>query len=100
MGTIYKAMDRATGATVAIKLPHMRFESDPAFHARFLREEKIGARLNHPNVVKVLQPRQKSRVYIVTEFVAGQPLRSLMHRHQPMEPEQALGIARQIAEAL
>lgn len=100
MGTIYKAIDRTTGTTVAIKLPFIRFESDPAFHAQFLREEEIGRRLNHPNIAKVFTPRQKSRVYIVTEFVPGVPLRSIMKRHQPLDTEKALNIARQIADAL
>jgi len=100
MGSTYKAIDRSTGATVAIKLPYMRFESDPSFHAQFLREEAIGLRLNHPSIVRVLKPRHKSRVYIVTEFVAGSPLRALLVRHQPMDTDKALGIARQIVDAL
>jgi eukaryotic-like serine/threonine-protein kinase len=100
MASIFKAIDSATGATVAIKVPHLRFESDPAFHARFLREEEIGRRLNHPSIIRVLKPRQKSRVYIVTEYVNGVSLRSLMPRHHPLETEKALGIARQIADGL
>ena len=100
MAAIFKAIDRRTGATVAIKVPYLRYESDPAFHARFLREEEIGRRLNHPNIIKVLKPPHKSRVYIVTEYVNGVPLRSLLRRGQPLETEKALDIARQLAEAL
>lgn len=100
MAAIYKAVDRLTGATVAIKVPFLRFESDPTFHARFIREEEIGRRLSHPNIIRVLKPRQKSRLYIVTEYVNGVPLRSLMKHGEPWEPERALTIVRQIAEAL
>ena len=100
MAAIFKAVDRTTGATVAIKVPYLRYESDPAFHARFLREEAIGRRLHHPNIIKVLTPRQKSRMYIVTEYVDGKPLRSLLRLGQPLETETALHIARQLASAL
>jgi serine/threonine protein kinase len=100
MAAIYKAVDRLTGATVAIKVPFLRFESDPTFHARFIREEEIGRRLSHPNIIRVLKPRQKSRLYIVTEYVNGVPLRSLMKHGEPWDPERALAIVRQIAEAL
>ncbi|HXQ27638.1 MAG TPA: serine/threonine-protein kinase [Gemmatimonadales bacterium] len=100
MAAIYKAVDRLTGATVAIKIPFLRFESDPTFHARFVREEEIGRRLSHPNVVRVLKPRQKSRLYIVTEYVNGAPLRSLMKHGEPLDQDRALAIARQIAEAV
>jgi eukaryotic-like serine/threonine-protein kinase len=100
MAAIFRAIDSVTGATVAIKVPYLRFESDPAFHARFLREEEIGRRLTHPNIIKVLKPRQKSRVYIVTEYVNGVPLRELLESEQPLATEKALDIARQIANAL
>jgi len=100
MAAIYKAVDRLTGATVAVKVPFFRYESDPTFHARFVREEEIGRRLNHPNIIKVLKPRQKSRLYIVTEYVNGVSLASLMKPGEPFETERALALARQLAEAL
>jgi len=100
MASIFRAIDGATGATVAIKIPYLRYESDPAFHARFVREEEIGRRLNHPNIIRVLKPRKKSRMYMVTEFVTGQPLRALLEKGKPLPTEQALDIARQIAGAI
>ena len=100
MASIFKAVDRATGATVAIKVPHLKYESDPAFHARFLRERAIGQRLSHPNILKVLTPRHQSRLYIATEYVDGVPLRSSLTPGQPLDVAQALDIARQIGDAL
>jgi serine/threonine-protein kinase len=100
MASIFKAVDRATGATVAIKVPYLKYESDPAFHARFLRERSIGQRLSHPNILKVLTPRHQSRLYIATEYVDGVPLRSLLTPGQPLDVAQALDIGRQIGEAL
>jgi serine/threonine protein kinase len=100
MAAIFKAVDRATGATVAVKVPYLRYESDPAFHARFRREEEIGRRLNHPNIIRVLKPRQQSRMYIVTEYVNGVPLRALLAPGQPLPTDKALDIARQLAAAV
>ena len=56
MASIFKAEDRASGATVAIKVPYLQFESDVVFYGRFQREEEIGRRLDHPNIIKVLTP--------------------------------------------
>ncbi len=100
MASIFKAVDRATGATVAIKVPHLKYESDPAFHARFLRERAIGQRLSHPNILKVLTPRHQGRLYIATEYVDGVPLRSLLTPGQPLDVAQALDGARQLGDAL
>src|ERR1035441_9270048 len=47
MACIYKARDRKTGQTVAVKVPHMQFESDITGSARFEREEEIGKTLHH-----------------------------------------------------
>src|SRR5271170_2202221 len=53
MATIFKAEDRQNGAkTVAVKVPHLEYESDPTFFSRFQREEKIGLELKHPFILK------------------------------------------------
>jgi len=54
MAKVYRAMDRTTGETVAVKIPFMRFEADPASYTRFQREEEIGSLLNHPSVLRVI----------------------------------------------
>jgi serine/threonine-protein kinase len=100
MASIFKAIDHRTGATVALKVPHLQYESDIAFYQRFEREEKIGQRLDHPNVVRVLVPEKKSRMYLVMEFAEGRSLRTLMKEHQRMSTVDALGITKQICSAL
>src|SRR3974390_736327 len=68
MGTIFKAEDRQNGIQpVAIKVPHLEFESDPNFFSRFQREERTGLELHHPFVLKFIAVENKSRPYIVTE---------------------------------
>jgi len=101
MASIFKAVDRLNGsATVAIKVPYLQFESDVVFYSRFEREEQVGRRLDHPNIIKVLTPARKSRMYIAMEYVEGVSLRALMREKQPLETEKALDFARQICEAL
>jgi eukaryotic-like serine/threonine-protein kinase len=98
--SIFKAVDPRSGVTVTLKVPHLAYGGDPVFHAHFQREGQIGRRLDHPRILKVLPPETQSRVYIVTEYVDGVPLRSLLRPGQPLETRQALDIARQIAAAL
>jgi eukaryotic-like serine/threonine-protein kinase len=100
MASIFKAIDQVDGATVAIKVPYMQFESDVVFYGRFQREEEVGRRLNHPNIIKVLTPKRKSRMYIAMEYVEGLSLRALMREPGGMPTEKALDIARQICEAM
>ena len=100
MATIFKARDLADGRIVVLKIPHLQFEADVVFHNRFLREEEIGARLDHPSVVKVLRPMRKSRVYIVQEFVEGESLRQRLQHEGRLPIDAAVAIASAIAEAL
>jgi eukaryotic-like serine/threonine-protein kinase len=100
MASIFKATDLISGQTVAIKIPYMQFESDVIFYGRFQREEEVLRRLDHPNIIKVVRPRKKSRMYIAMEFIDGVSLREIIRTEQPMKPERALELMRQICEAL
>ena len=100
MASIFKGVDSETSAPVALKVPHMQFESDVVFFERFKREEEIGQRLDHPAIVKVLKPRAKSRMYLAMEYVEGRSLRAMLQSGGPLAGATALDIARQVCEAL
>ena len=100
MASILKAIDTDTGCTVALKVPYPQFEADVVFYERFRREEAIGQRLSHPNIIKVLTPRRKSRMYIAMEYVEGASLRALLREKRPLPTEQALRYASQVCQAL
>src|SRR5512135_1817332 len=69
MATIFKGEDKQNGnQLVALKVPHLEYESDPNFFSRFQREERIGLALNHPYILKFIAVENKSRPYIVTEY--------------------------------
>jgi serine/threonine-protein kinase len=102
MGSIFKANDLKTGLTVAIKAPLMQFESDPSSFSRFQREEEIGASLSHPYILKIfaIPPEEKSRPYIVMEYLQGQTLASLLREVHPLPEPDAVRIASRVCEAL
>jgi serine/threonine-protein kinase len=102
MATIFKATDLTSNRIVAIKVPFMKFESDPAFFSRFKREQEIGNRLNHPYILhfEPTDPEKRSRPYIVMEYLEGQTLGQLMRAVRPLPISDALRIAGRICEAL
>jgi len=100
MASIFKAVDGETGAAAVVKVPHIQYESDVVFYQRFRREEEIGQQLDHPNLVKVLRPREKSCMYLAMEYVEGRQVSALLQRQRPLETALALDIARQTCEAL
>jgi serine/threonine-protein kinase len=99
MASIWKAIDTESGQPVALKIPHIQFESDVVFSERFRREEEVGQQLDHPNLVKILKPREKSGMYMAMELVEGKSLRALLGAKCPMPREQALDVARQLLDA-
>src|SRR5262245_44255959 len=88
MATIFRARDSDDGRTVVLKVPHLQYASDIVFHERFHREEEIGQRLDHPAIIKVLRPREKSRLYLAMEYVEGEMVHDGLRRARPL-PEQA-----------
>ena len=78
MSSVFKATDLKTGRPVAVKVPLMKLESDPAFFSRFEREEEIGRRLDHPSILKIIpvDPKERSRPYLVMEYLDGCSLAS------------------------
>ena len=100
MASLFKAKDLETKRTVAVKIPYMQLESDPNSFARFQREEEIGELLNHPNILKFIKVPNKSRPYIVTEYLEGKPLSTVMNEVRPLPIPDAVQIASYICGAL
>jgi serine/threonine protein kinase len=102
MASIFKAIDLTNDSVVALKVPFMQFESDPGFYQRFQREQQIGKVLQHPYILRLIEDESlnKSRPYIVMEFLDGQTLGHLMHTIRPMPQADALKITSRVCEAL
>jgi len=100
MASLFKANDRKTGEAVALKVPLLQIESDPAGFDRFKREEEIGLQLNHPCILKIIPVEEKSRPYIVMEYLEGQTLSELLKSVRPLPEPDAVKIASRVCEAL
>jgi eukaryotic-like serine/threonine-protein kinase len=91
MGEVYRARDSKLERNVAIKVLPATLAQDPDRLARFEREAKVLAALNHPNIAQIYGVEERA---LVMELVAGETLRG------PFSLETALNYARQIASAL
>src|SRR5215467_6284553 len=100
MGVVFRALDTKLQRDVALKLLPDHFADDPERLARFQREAQVLASLNHPNIAQIygLEESDNTRC-IVMELVEGETLQERLKRG-PIPIEEALPIAKQIAEAL
>jgi serine/threonine-protein kinase len=100
MSTLFKATDLNDGRQVAIKVPHPEMEADPILFERFKREQEIGQTLDHPGVVKTYNGEERSRVYMVIEWVEGRLLRTILNQERKLPIERAVNITLGICDAL
>jgi serine/threonine protein kinase len=100
MASIFRATDLHTNRPVAIKVPHPEMEADPVLFDRFQREAEIGQKLDHPGVMKVFNGEERSRQYMVMEWVEGRLLRKILSELGKLPPERAIRIALAISDAL
>src|SRR5918995_5483463 len=100
MGEVYRATDTNLKRSVAIKVLPDSVASDPERLARFQREAEVLASLNHPNIAAIYGvERSGGMTALVLELVEGPTLADRIARG-PIPVDEALPIARQIADAL
>ncbi len=98
---IYLAIDGADGSKVALKIPSVDLQNDPAYLQRFRMEEWIARRINNDHVLKPrVQLRRRNYLYVATEFVDGQTLTQWMIDNPTPPLETVRGIVEQIARGL
>jgi eukaryotic-like serine/threonine-protein kinase len=100
MGDVYLATDLTAGRKAALKLLPTRFTSDAERLKRFQQEARAVVGLNHPNILTVYEiGEDHSNHYIASELIDGETLRQRLARG-PMEMEEAVDVAIQVASAL
>ena len=100
MGEVYRARDTTLGRDVAIKILPSAFLADPERRARFEREARVLATLNHPHIGGIYGFEQRGDIHgLILELVEGETLAAALGAG-PLPVREALTIARQVAEAL
>jgi len=101
MGVVYLARDLSLERRVALKLIAPELAQDEEFRARFLREPKLAASLDHPNVIPIYEAGEHDgQLYLAMRYVEGSDLRTLLKRESKLSPERTLAILAQVAGAL
>ncbi len=100
MGEVYRAKDTNLSREVAIKVLPEQFTQDPQRLARFEREAKLLASLNHPNIAAIHSFEHSDDIhFLVLELVPGDTLAEKVAKG-PLPVEEALEVCRQIAEGV
>ena len=101
MGVVYRATDLSLERPVALKLIAPELAEDERFRSRFLREPRLAASLDHPNVIPIYDAGEHDgQLYLVMRFVEGSDLRTLIDTEGKLGPERTLAILAQVAGAL
>jgi DNA-binding beta-propeller fold protein YncE/predicted Ser/Thr protein kinase len=101
MGVVYRATQLALERPVALKVIAHELADKEGFRERFLRESRLAASLDHPSVVPVYDAREEDGELIVAmRLVEGGDLRRLIKREGSLEPDRAIGLLSQVADAL
>lgn len=97
----FLAHHQVSGQAVALKLPHPHRADDPEFRSRFRQEARLGALLDHPNLVRILDPGPpEGTPYLAMEYVPGEGLDQHLRVHGALPVLEAVAIARQVAGAM
>ena len=102
MAIVFKAREKGLDRDVAVKVLPFSLAFDSEFVERFQREARTASQLSHPSVVCVydLGQREDGSLYIAMELVDGDPLKDLIDRDGPLQPERAVHLARQVLSGL
>ncbi|HEU0318527.1 MAG TPA: serine/threonine-protein kinase, partial [Solirubrobacteraceae bacterium] len=101
MGEVYRARQLDLGRTVALKVIAAERAADPVFRARFVREARLAASLDHPNVIPIFEAGDDRGVlFIAMRLVDGSDLERLIAREGRLAPERAVALIEQAASAL
>lgn len=96
---VYLVRDESNKRMV-MKTPSLNYEDDPAYIERFVMESWIGARINSPYVVRVIQHQSRSYLYYLTEYVSGPTLARLIKERNPLPIRDTVEIIEQVVKGL
>ena len=98
---VYRAVHSKTGDVKAVKVLRSRYSSDLEMQEQFLREARMVMKLRHPNIVPIHEVEtEKTRLYMVMDFVEGQNLRDYVRAHVKLSPVRCVKIICDLAAGL
>jgi predicted Ser/Thr protein kinase len=101
MGVVYRVTQLGLDRAVALKVITPAFAHDEEFRARFQRESKLAASIEHPNVIPVYEAGESDgTLFLAMRYVDGTDLKTLLAREGRIEPIRAARFVAQIANAL
>jgi DNA-binding beta-propeller fold protein YncE/tRNA A-37 threonylcarbamoyl transferase component Bud32 len=101
MAIVYRAYDERLGRNVALKVLTPRLAPDDAFRRRFVREYRIAASVDHPNIIPIFEAGDAGGLlFIAMRFVQGGDVQTLLAEQGPLPPDRACRIVTQVAAAL
>lgn len=101
MGAVYKAKQLSLNRIVALKILPSKLALDKSYIARFLREARVAAKLNHENIIYVIDVGESGGVYyFAMEYVEGKTVRQLLAEQTILPEPRAIEISLQITKAL
>src|SRR4051794_6013153 len=101
MGVVYRAVQLDLDRAVALKLIAPQLAEDPSFRERFVRESRLAASIDHPNVIPIYYTGEhEGALYIAMRYVEGSDLRTLVPVAGPLDPGRAAPIVAQVGNAL
>ncbi|HEY8670894.1 MAG TPA: protein kinase, partial [Terriglobales bacterium] len=101
MGAVYKAEDRELGRTVALKVIRPELASNPDILQRFKQEILLASKITDRNIIRIYDLGDADGIKFITmEFVDGDDLRDLLHRHGKLPATEAVEIMEQVVSGL
>jgi YVTN family beta-propeller protein len=101
MGEVFLVRDVRLGRPVALKVLAANVAEDERFRERLLRESRLAASLDHPNVIPIYEAGEDDgRLFIAMRYVPGGDLKARLRREGALDPARAVAICGQIADAL
>ena len=101
MGRVYEAEHVQLQRKLALKVLAPHLTQDQVFRERFVHESQLLAAIDHPNIIPIYDAGEADGLlYIAMRYVDGDDLKALLEREGALDPERAVGIVEQVADAL
>ena len=100
MSVVYRADNVRLGNKIALKVLTPELSEDDAFRERFVRESRVAASINHPNIIPIYDAGDADGLlYIVMRYVEGADLKALLRREGPLHVTRACVLISQVGGA-